>query len=173
MQKKLIATSVVALFLLAMIPIAHAFSGFGGKGFRNPQNANIDHSAVQAAFENGDYQAFIAATGKTQLTEEKFNTIIAKKAEKKSQHKAIEAAIDAGDYATWKSLIEAQNPNHPLLSVIDAGNFSKLQELHNLREQMQTIHEELGMGPGYMGKGFGKEFGDHGKAKGMGRGTWR
>lgn len=169
MPKKLIATSVVALALLAMIPAAAAFSGPGGKGFRNPQNANIDHSAVQAAFESGDYQAFVTATGNTQLTEEKFNEIVTKKTEQQAQHEAIEAAIENGDYETWKSLIEAQNPNHPLLSVIDADNFSKLQELHNLREQIQTIHEELGMDPGHIGKGFGNQ----GRPRGVGRGPMR
>jgi hypothetical protein len=58
------------------------------------------------------------------------------------RRQAIEAALEAGDYNAW---LEAVGDNCPMAERINEGNFSKLMEAHNLREQARGIMEELGV----------------------------
>ena len=86
---------------------------------------------------------------------------------------AVRAAVEAGDYDAWKSLMSAQ---------ITEENFNKMTERHRLmielreaREAgddeavdalMEEMKELMPEGPMGLGKGFGKGFN-----KGMGRGN--
>lgn len=160
MQKKTFLAAITALALaVIIIPSAFAFSGPGGPG------RNIDpeiHAAIQEAFENEDYEAFQGAVadlpdraGIKNLTEEEFNEIVEKRAEMEADREAIQDAIESGDYEEWKSLMEEKNPNNPLLEIITKDNFSKFQELHELREEMKTIQGELGIGGDFGGESFG------------------
>ncbi|MBU2567006.1 hypothetical protein KKG46_05635 [Patescibacteria group bacterium] len=80
-----------------------------------------------------------------------------------------EAAIN-GDYQTWFDLVavDGQLPEH--LQVINADNFSRFSEMHQLMDDAKTIREELGLeGPqkGFPAKGIGR--GMHGQmGQGMG-----
>ena len=62
----------------------------------------------------------------------------------------IREAITAGDYATWKKLMETKNPNAPILQVITADNFAQFQEFHQLKtdgkmEEAKALAEKLGL----------------------------
>lgn len=150
MQKKTFLAAITALALtVVFIPSAFAFGGFGGHG------KNFDpeiHAAIQEAFESENYGDFREAVADfpdqakiKNLTKEKFNEIVEKRAERETSREAIQDAIESGSYETWKDLMEEKNPNNPLLETITEDNFSKLQELHALREKMKAIHEELGI----------------------------
>lgn len=75
-------------------------------------------------------------------------------------HEAIEAAIEAGDYQTWKTLREeAGLPARGLMfSVINEENFADYQALHEANMAgdeagAQTVKASLGLG---LGQGQGK-----------------
>ncbi|MFH1427474.1 MAG: hypothetical protein ABIG60_03010 [Patescibacteria group bacterium] len=71
-----------------------------------------------------------------------------KKALMDEKRAAIEAAFDSNDYNAW---LEAVGSDNPMAEKINADNFSKLVEAHNLHLQARNIMEELGI----EGKGFG------------------
>lgn len=76
---------------------------------------------------------------------------------------AINAALEAGDYNAWVAAVGA---DCPMLEKINATNFNRYVEAHNLRQQEQEIMIELGLSRGegtHMGTG-------RGVGKGMGRG---
>jgi len=164
MQKKTFLAAFTALTLAAVfVPTTFAFSGFGGQGKNfNPENKE----AIESAIEAEDYDAFVEATGKSNLTEENFTKILerhsemeTRRAEMEADREAIQDAIENGDYEEWKSLIEEKNPNNPLLEIITEDNFSKLQELHGLREEIKVIQEDLGIEKDFKGGFGGKKFG--------------
>jgi hypothetical protein len=69
-------------------------------------------------------------------------------------HTQIMDAIEAGNYSTWKSLMESNNlPMKHMTDKITAENFVKMQELHNAMisgdyETANKIRQELGLGYG-------------------------
>ena len=90
-------------------------------------------------------------------------------------HEAIRAAVEAGDFDSWKSLRSSE---------LTEENFEKMTQMHELRTQLreareagdnelvQSLTEELTelMPEGMHGKGFGNGFGrgaGHGQGKGM------
>jgi len=179
MKKKTLFAGAAALTLAAIIiPSTYAFGGFGehrGEG-QPPLDHPENREAVMEALDNADYDAFVEATGNTNLTEEKFEKILERhqemeeeKADMEATHEAIKAAIENGDYDIWKSLVEELDENNPLLDVITEDNFDKLQELQQLHEQIKAIQDELGLegpqgpdfpgrgGPGFPGRGFGPQ----------------
>ena len=182
MNKKILAAGITTALLLGLaVSEADAFMGVG----KNGQNSE-NREAIEAAIEDGDYAAFqelLPENMAENFTEEKFQEMIerraegeARRAEMEQHREEVEAAIAAGDYATWQALIEEQNPDNPMLEKINAGNFSKLQELHELREKARSIQEELGLeigggrgGPGgeMHDGGFGGRGGFGGKGMGQ------
>jgi hypothetical protein len=140
MKTKLLATGVVAALLLTIIPSTYAFMGFGGRG---GQKNFENRETVQTAIENGDYEAFIEATGKTNLTEEKFGEMIAKKAEQQAQREEIESALENGDYEAWKDLHQAN-----LEEMLNEERFNLMVEMHEAMEnedyeKLQELREEM------------------------------
>jgi hypothetical protein len=166
MQKKTFLAAITALTLAAVfVPTTFAFSGFRGQGNNNNFNPE-NREAIESAIEAEDYEAFVEATGNTNLTEDQFSEIIEhrtemeeKRAETEADREAIQAAVEAGDYETWASLIAEKNPDAPIFEIITEDNFSKLQELHELREEMKAIQEELGIKKDFSGGFGGKKFG--------------
>jgi len=71
---------------------------------------------------------------------------------------AAQQAVQAGDYATWKSL--HANSNEKMASLINENNFHLLKEMQDAKEtknfaRVKEIKAELGFtGPSY-GKGMG------------------
>lgn len=151
MSKKILATSVVALFLFAAIPSTFAFGGFGG-GERGQKINFENREVIEAAIEAEDYEAFVEATGNSNLSEEKFVEMLerhaemeTRRAENEADREAIKNAIASGDFETWKNLVSAKNENAPILEKITADNFSQFQKIHELREEIRAIHDDLGI----------------------------
>lgn len=179
----MLATSVVALFLLAAIPSTYAFGGFGGPRGGGQGFNSENREAIEAAIESEDYDAFVEATGNSNITETQFEEMLERHAEMETrrtemeaEREAIQNAIEAGDYATWASLVAEQNPDAPILEKITADNFSQLREMQQLREQIRGIQDELGVGQFGFGPGGGVSdcggFGGHrgGGHRGFGQG---
>ena len=183
MSKKLLATGAVALFLLTVIPSTYAFgpstrfARSGQVASENFQPKSENREAVQAAIEAEDYEAFVEATGR-EITAEQFEEILerheemeAQRAEREAEREAIQAAIEDGDYEEWFDLVSAKNPDAPILEKITVDNFSKFQELHELREELRELQEELGIEG--KRKGFGKQQGGFGGRHHGGHGSQR
>ncbi|MCK4554685.1 hypothetical protein KAU19_07055 [Candidatus Parcubacteria bacterium] len=73
-----------------------------------------------------------------------------RRAEMQSKHKAAHTALGANDYQAW---VEAVGEDCPMAEKINEGNFNRLVEAHELREQARSIMEELGVEQ----KGFGQK----------------
>lgn len=72
------------------------------------------------------------------------------------RHDAMEKAFETGDYNTWKSLMSGRGR---VAQVINASNFSKFAEAHELAEkgkiaEANAIRSELGLSNG-SGRGQG------------------
>ena len=160
MSKKVLTASIAALSLLTFVPATFAFGGFGG-----PKQSE----AIQDALANGDYTAFQEVVAEEEInrfeniSEEDFDEMAEryadmeeKRAEQEEYRDEVQAAIEAGDYDEWKSLVEVQNPDATALEKITAENFAQYQELHTLRKQAQELADELGVGFGYGPEGMGQ-----------------
>jgi hypothetical protein len=80
-------------------------------------------------------------------------------------HEAIMLAIEAGDYATWKTLSDEKGGNRMSEAIENEEDFSRLVEAHRLmqsgdREGAEVIFKELGVdfGGPREGRGEGKGF---------------
>jgi len=97
------------------------------------------------------------------LTEEQRGEREARREEHKAQrtekHEAVQEALDNGDYNAWK---EAVGENCPMLEKINEGNFSRLVEAHELRQEAKSIMEELGVEKDNFGQGRGGHGGSAG-----------
>ncbi|MDF1496472.1 MAG: hypothetical protein P1P90_00240 [Patescibacteria group bacterium] len=83
------------------------------------------------------------------------------------EREAIRTAAIAGDYQTWFNLVavDGELPEH--LQVINADNFARFSQMHQLMDGAKGIREELGLEVGHNG-GQGKGMGG---GRGMHRGT--
>jgi hypothetical protein len=84
-----------------------------------------------------------------------------RKSEMETRKTAVEAALAANDYNAW---VLAEGANAPILKTINATNFSRFVEAHNLRQQANAIMTELGVTKGE-GRGEGMGMGGHFEAK--------
>lgn len=75
--------------------------------------------------------------------------------EMKTKRAEMDAAIKSGNYDTWVAVVKAHNSNSPLLSKINATNFSRYVELYNLKNQAAAIEQELGFNNNFGRGGFG------------------
>ena len=75
-------------------------------------------------------------------------------------HDAVEAAVEAGDYSAWKDAM-ADRPQPPRMEdVVTEDNWDTFVAMHQAMEDgdyetAQSLREELGLGNGRMGGGFG------------------
>jgi len=86
------------------------------------------------------------------------------------EREAIRAAAIAGDYQTWFNLVakDGELPQH--LQVINADNFARFSQMHQLMDDAKSIREELGLEVGHnggQGRGMGGGRGVH-SGTGMG-----
>ncbi|GEM_PF-1587340 len=93
-----------------------------------------------------------------------------KRHENKENFEAVKTAIENNDYEAWKSAISEAPFADKISEVINAENFDKFVEMHNLRqdgdiEGAQEIRDELGL-PARPGKGGAGPRGEHGFHKG-------
>lgn len=81
------------------------------------------------------------------------------RAAREAQKLVVDKAIEAGNYDAW---LAAVGTNNPFLGKITKDNFSKLQELHQLENQIKTLKTSLGiedfgrdgLGSGLQGRGI-------------------
>jgi len=163
--------------------IKNAFGKFwekSGQVLTEEQKAEMKTKmeTVKAALEAGDYNAWVAAEKATndnspmltKVTADNFKEYVAnykeretKMAEQKVKTDAVKAALEAGDYAAWVTAEKAVNENSPVLTKINTDNFSRYVDAWKLRQQANSIMQELGFGGGdnMGGRGHGMkgEFG--------------
>ncbi|MFZ6015436.1 MAG: hypothetical protein ACOYUZ_03720 [Patescibacteria group bacterium] len=77
------------------------------------------------------------------------------------EREAIHAAVLDGDYQAWFALTATDGELPERFKVINADNFAKFSEMHQLMDGAKTIREELGLE--LTGKGMGR-----GMHRGMG-----
>jgi len=119
--------------------------------------------AVKAALEVGDYTAWLTAEKAisenspilSKVTADNFDEYVANYKEReakmvgeKAKRDAVNAALEAGDYTAWVAAEKAINENCPTLEKINANNFNRYVEAWKLRQQADSIMEELGIGRG-------------------------
>lgn len=80
---------------------------------------------VKTAVESNNYAA-LSDTAKSRITQEQFNEMVSRK----SEHQAIESAIEAGDYTAFKNAMIAQIPTE--------AEFQKMVAAHKERAQVQA-----------------------------------
>lgn len=73
-----------------------------------------------------------------------------KKAEIEAHREAIKEALANNDYAAWAELVSQRPRGEKLLEIINANNFARFVEMHNLiqagdHEGARAIAEELGL----------------------------
>jgi len=149
----------------------------GTRGDRGPQLTAEQRSAVDAALEAGDYNAFIAAHPASsniasRISEEQFQKMVTRHAERDTHRAAVDAAIDARDY---NAFVEAVGPNAPFLDQINETNFPQFAEMHDLMqagdwEGAKAIADELGIPTGHHGErafGMGETKGQGDMMRGM------
>lgn len=75
------------------------------------------------------------------------------------QMQAVRDALDSGNYDAWVEAMGNGERSQRMLEIINESNFDRLIEIHNLRQQIQNISEELGLpgqgkfGPDRQGNG--------------------
>lgn len=142
--------AAIAGLLVAGFILASTASAFGGRGAGFDKLLSDDvRTQLDAAIASNDYESFKLIQSQNFpsapiMTQEQFAKIV----EQQSFHTQVEAAIDAGNYAQWKTLMEQQSNPHTqqMVSTINADNFHLLKELKDAQAKVENIQAELGVG---------------------------
>jgi hypothetical protein len=172
-MKRRNALLLLGLFTFGLLAQGVSAFGMGNGIFRSEE--------IRDAIESEDFEAFQEAVSELEttagsrrffgITEERFQELV----ERFHLHEDVEAAIDAGDYEAWLAAHEAMGGNSKMTELISEEDFPRFQELHQLREQVRGIEEELEIS-GLRGQGhvFGHRkggFGGKGQRTGQGPGN--
>jgi hypothetical protein len=175
---------LVCTFIVIGSTYANGFDGnngrHGGPKFEMTDEMKAAQEQMDTAIQNNDYETWkslvsqLPDSSKMQVTEEAFAKLVERYQDRVTMEelqKKIEAAIDSGDYATWKSLVTGLPNGTEMLEKITADNFAKFTEAHQLMKEAQakmeeakSIMEEIGLDGIQQGVPFGG-----GKGEGMGR----
>ncbi|MFH1822727.1 MAG: hypothetical protein ABH830_03425 [Patescibacteria group bacterium] len=120
-------------------------------GFAMLAYAQTDSTSSNDTLADNQAPCFRSAKFQNLSDEEKADLQVKwdeKKALMEEKRAAIDAAFDSNDYNAW---LEAVGSDNPMAEKINADNFSKLVEAHNLHLQAKGIMDELGIER----KGFG------------------
>jgi hypothetical protein len=181
MKKKYLIFTLLALFALTLSAgIAKAAERNNDNFFGNRKNRpdtltetektemQAKRTAVEAALSAGDYNAWVSAQKALDENCPELKRVTAanfsdyakeqknretKRTEMRTKMEAVKAALTAGNYDSWVAGEKAMNENSPALQKINATNFQRYAEAHKLRQQANTIMEELGL-DNQDGKGF-------------------
>ena len=79
------------------------------------------------------------------------------------EHEAIQAALESGDYQTWKDLVDSR-PR--ITDIITADNFDQFVQMHNYMQEgdfeaAEDIRDELGLDHFGPMRGMGTHMGFH------------
>ncbi len=194
-SKLLTATAVFSVAITAAVTtmsLTSAYRGNTNQDFKPSNKIQISaeqREAMHEALKNKDYDAWVEnapADGRhSDLTQAEFEELAEKHLEKiesreerKELREARKAALDEvfanNDYEGWKELMTESGKNSQILEVINADNFDKLIEIHNLKkegkakfEEAQALMQELGIE-----KNFEKQGSHKGKGLGMRKGNF-
>jgi len=118
------------------------------------------------------------------LTVERFNSLVQKhnsKSNKEANVKAVQTALDAGDYEAWKTAVAALGSKNNVTNMVTQDEFNTIVQIYKAKEsgnftQARSLMEESGLNmiPGMdLGMGYGAMRGgmrgDHGCGMGLGR----
>ncbi len=149
-KKSQLALGLLALTIIGAAGISSATLAAGTENSAGNTVANItSHFRMNKGANNLE-------NGMTQGEREANRT--ANQAEREVRKAAVETALAANDYNAW---VAAEGANAPILKTINASNFSRFVEAHNLRQQADAIMTELGVTKGEgrgMGMGMGGQF---------------
>lgn len=166
-------THLVIGFTIALMLTIVSTSGalaFFGKHNRQNRNANPEHQAqMQQILENKDFEGWKALERAScearinEMTEEDFNTFAERHTEQMKKGEAIRNAMEAGDYAAWKTAIADTPQKGKMFENVDEATFAKMVEAHKLMQAgdfkgARAIQKEIGKGFGMPGnhRGPGK-----------------
>lgn len=153
-------TSLWALGIASLFMMGSSNANFGD--FGNKDKAPMAQAETYEAFT--EQVAWTRMEGK--ITEEKFNEMKEKHANREQNREAIDAAIQNHDFSAWKELHEWMD----ILKNVDTEEkFEKLIEMHGImedartnmesaREKADAIAEELGI-ERWMGERMGWKMG--------------
>lgn len=135
-NNNLIITGVAAL--VAVVAISGlAFSTFA---------AGSDTATTPEVSKTNDRSAMMRERGQNHraLSDEEIAEHKAERetrqAEAEARRTKVDAAVEAGDYNAW---VAAVGDNNPFVGKITADNFSKLQDIHSIRGEIEEKHEEI------------------------------
>jgi hypothetical protein len=130
MKKKFMIGALALLLVGFLATGAYAFKG----------------GHYQESFESGDYDAYLEAhennKPKGALSEEKFNEKVERLQGHAQNREKVKEALDLEDYDLW---VEARGENCPFADKITEENFDTLVELHQTKNKMHELKEELGI----------------------------
>lgn len=170
-MKKTTIIALSGLLILSLVGTALAWPGMGRSMF-------VGDEDMQAALEAGDYNGYVLAMKArnenfvdNEVTQERFEAIteryqqrLARQEQREANRAVLEEAMDQG-YDAWIQAVNTLENKPWVADQVTEENFDQFVELHNAREQVRTISEELGleapsrmhgMKQGYMGAGQGQ-----------------
>jgi len=153
-KNSLLITSAAALVALVAVT-GLAMSTYASETDTDTTNTD-DTQDVRGSFGRGAFGQNLTDEEREELEADRE----ARRAERDAEMQSVRDAIEANDYSAWKSAISAIDEDASILEKINESNFSRLVEMHNLRDQADDIQEELGIERGDM----------HGGCLGEGRG---
>ena len=142
--------------------------GKGLQGMANLSNLNLPENATRQEIRQVVRQKAITDLGlPVDATDEQIRT--AQQAKMNETQAKIDAAVQAGDYTAWKSLVQDTPRGQQLLEKVTHENFPRYSEMYDHLKKANVIAQELGLqgmgGPG-MGKGMRGLNGMHGPCRG-------
>ncbi len=175
MKKKYLVFALLTLSILTLsagIAKAAERNGNGDNFFGNKKNRpttltaaqktemEAKRTAVEAALNAEDYNSWVTAqkaldencpelkrvttTNFSDYAKEQKNRET-KRTEMQTKMEAVKTALLAGNYDAWVASEKALNENSPALEKINTENFKRYAEAHQLRQQANTIMEELNL----------------------------
>jgi len=159
---------LICTFIVAGSTYANNLNKNNGQGpkFQMTEEMKAIRDQMDTAIQNNDYETWKSLVSKMpqdlkrghkmEVTEEAFAKMVERyknRAVMEETQGKIKAAIENGDYATWKSLVsQLPNSSDMLAKITTEDSFLKLVEAHKLIEEGkakieegQAIMEELGL----------------------------
>lgn len=143
-----ITALIIAGFILA--GSASAFGMLGNKNGTNFLLSDDTKASLEDALTNNDYEAFSSIhetnfPNAPVISEEQFAKMVARH----TFQQKVNAAIESGNYAEWKALVESSNDpfSQRMLETVTAENFSLVKEWTQTQEKLLEIETKLGFAP--------------------------
>jgi ABC-type glycerol-3-phosphate transport system substrate-binding protein len=156
-MNKITIMGIFALVLLGIVAVAGSASAFRFGFGQGPDNMQGAGTAVQAAIENNDFNAWKTAIEAT-LTQDNFNKIVQQEQQRTAMmqsQQAVADAIKSGDYNAYVSAIGTLNNLVSSITPVNESDFSKLVQEYQARQSGNSTIGPIGQGIPRMERGFG------------------